>query len=314
MDAIVTAGGIPQADDPLYPYSSGSSKALIDVAGKPMIQWVLDALGEARGVDNVIVIGLSPKSNIRCKKPLHFISNQGRMLANIVAGVDKALELNRQTKYVLVVSSDIPGIQAGMVDWLINTAMKTRDDLYYGVVPRPIMEKRYPESNRTYTRLKDMEVCGADMNITHVRMATEHLDTWEQLIGNRKSPARQAAMIGLGTLFQVALFHNITLDDLVARANDRLGIKGRVIVWDQAEPGMDVDKPFQLEIMRADLAKSQRRAAAAVKGKPKKAVKKTKRPLRASAKKTARPSRKIRAKPRKSTPARRPAKKAARRR
>jgi len=315
MDAIVTAGGIPQPDDPLYPYSNGNSKALIDVAGKPMIQWVLDALGGARGVDNVIIIGLSPKSNITCKKPLHFISNQGRMLANIVAGVDKALELNRQTKYVLVVSSDIPGIQAGMVDWLINSAMKTRDDLYYGVIPRRIMEKRYPDSNRTYTRLKDAEVCGADMNIIHVRMATEHLDTWEQLIGNRKSPARQAAMIGLGTLFQVALFHNITIEDLVARVNDRLGIKGRAIVWDQAEPGMDVDKPFQLEIMRADLAKAQRRAAAAVKGKPKKAVKKAKRLPRAAGKKIVRPAKKSKAKARKAKPAaRKPAKKAARRR
>jgi GTP:adenosylcobinamide-phosphate guanylyltransferase len=315
MDAIVTAGGIPQPDDPLYPYSSGSSKALIDVAGKPMIQWVLDALGEARGVDNVIIIGLSPKSGITCKKPLHFISNQGRMLANIVAGVDKALEINRQAKYVLVVSSDIPGIQAGMVDWLIDAAAKTKDDLYYGVVPREVMEKRYPDSKRTYTRLKDVEVCGADMNITHVRMATEHLDTWEQLIGNRKSPARQAAMIGLGTLFQVGLFHNITLDDLVARVNRRLGIKGRVIVWDQAEPGMDVDKPFQLEIMRADLGKAQRKAAAAVKGKPKKAAKRSKRTPRAAGKKTARPARKTRVKARKAKPAaRRPAKKAARRR
>ena len=94
MDAIVTAGGIPQPGDPLYVYSNGNSKALIDISGKPMIQWVLDALGESKKVDNVIVIGLSPKSGLTCKKPLHYISNQGRMLANIVAGVNKSLELN----------------------------------------------------------------------------------------------------------------------------------------------------------------------------------------------------------------------------
>ncbi len=84
MDAIVTAGGIPQPEDPLYIYSHGDSKALIDVAGKPMIQWVLDALSDAKHVDNVIIIGLSPKSNLTCKKPMHFLSNQGRMLSNIV--------------------------------------------------------------------------------------------------------------------------------------------------------------------------------------------------------------------------------------
>lgn len=254
MNAIVTAGGIPQPGDKLYAYSNGHSKALIDVAGKPMVQWVLDALGEAKKVDQVIVIGLSPKSGLTCKKPLHFVSNQGRMLANITAGVNKSLELNPKGEYVLVVSADIPALEGGMVDWLIKTCMQTKDDLYYGVCPREVMESRYPESNRTFTKLKDMEVCGSDINVTHVRMVIEHLDTWEQLIGNRKSPLRQAAVIGLDTLFQLAT-GQFTLQALVERASQRIGIKGRAIIWDRAEPCMDVDKPHQLELMRKDLAK-----------------------------------------------------------
>jgi NDP-sugar pyrophosphorylase family protein len=67
MDAILTAGGIPLPEDPLYTYTNGDSKALVDVAGKPMIQWVLDALSDAKLVDNVIIIGLSPKSGVTCK-------------------------------------------------------------------------------------------------------------------------------------------------------------------------------------------------------------------------------------------------------
>ena len=140
MDAIVTAGGIPQPQDPLYSYSHGDSKALIDVAGKPMIQWVLDALSDAKNVDNVIVIGLSAKSGLTCKKPIYYISNQGRMLANIVAGVNKTLELNKKNQYVLIVSSDIPALKSEMVDWLIDTCMETEDDIYYGVCPRDVME------------------------------------------------------------------------------------------------------------------------------------------------------------------------------
>ncbi len=260
MDALVLAGGIPQPDDPLYAYSNGDSKALIDVAGKPMVQWVLDALGDARHVDNVIVIGLSPKSGVTCKKPLHFVSNQGRMLANIVAGVNKALDLNKKTKYVLVASSDIPALKPEMVDWLVDTAMQTKDDLYYGVCTREVMEARFPGSNRTYTRLKDVELCGADINITHVRMATEHLDLWESLIGTRKSPLRQAAQIGWGTLFRV-FTRSITLDELVDVVCKRIGIKGRAIVWEHAEACMDVDKPHQLEILREDLANQQRKSA-----------------------------------------------------
>ena len=270
MDAIVTAGGIPRPEDPLYTYSHGDSKALIDVAGKPMIQWVLDALGNSKRVDNVIIIGLSPKSGVTCKKPLHYVSNQGRMLANIVAGVNKALEINKRNKYVLVVSSDIPALKSEMVDWLISTCMETKDDLYYGVCPRDVMEARFPDSKRTYTHLKDMDVCGADMNITHVRMTTEQLDMWESLIGTRKSPLRQASLIGFGTLF--ALFtRRLTLEDAVRRVCDRIGVKGRAIVWPYAEPCMDVDKPSQLELMRADLERQQSEPVV----KAKRAVKKT---------------------------------------
>ena len=260
MDAIVTAGGIPQPEEPLYTYSHGDSKAMIDVAGKPMIQWVLNALGDAKRVDNVIVIGLSPKSGVTCKKPLYFISNQGRMLANVVAGVNKSLELNKDTDYVLLVSSDIPSLKPEMVDWLVETCMQTKDDIYYGICRKEVMERRFPNSRRTYTHLKDMDVCGADMNMAHVRMATEHLDMWEQLIGNRKSPLRQAKIIGLGTLF--ALFtRRLTLDDAVRRVCGRIGIKGRAIDWPYAEPCMDVDKPHQLELLREDLAKQHLGAA-----------------------------------------------------
>jgi molybdopterin-guanine dinucleotide biosynthesis protein A len=262
MDAIVTAGGIPQPGDPLYKYSNGDSKALIEVAGKPMVQWILDALGDSKVIKNVIVVGLTPKSGLTCKKPLHFVSNQGRMLANIVTGVNKSMQINPKSEYVFIVSSDIPALKSEMVDWLGKTAMETRDEIYYGVCPREVMEARYPESKRTYTKLSDMQVCGADINIIHVNQVTQHLATWEELIGNRKSPLRQAAVIGWDTLFQLAT-RQFTLEGLVERACERVGVKGRAIIWEHAEPCMDVDKPHQLEIMRADLEEQQRQLKAA---------------------------------------------------
>lgn len=269
MDAIVIAGGIPRPEDPLYSYVKGDAKALVDIAGKPMVQWVLDALSDSQRVDNVIVVGLSAKNQLSCKKPLHFLPNQGRMLSNIVAGINKSLQLDKKSKYVLIVSSDIPAIKPHMVDWLVDTSMQTKDDLYYGVCPRDVMEARYPGSNRTYTRLKDMELCGSDINLCHVRMASEHLELWESLLGARKSPLAQASKLGLGLLFALAT-RQLTLEAAVTRISERIGIKGRAIVWQYAEPCMDVDKPHQLELMRADLSKSQRKAQPKQKSAPKK--------------------------------------------
>lgn len=257
MDAIVIAGGIPLPEDPLYPYTEGRSKALMDVAGKPMIQWVLDALSNAGKVSNVIISGLTAKSGVQCSKPTYYLQNEGRMLANIVAGVEKAVELDPRAERVLIVSSDIPGLTAEMVDWLVSQTEETPADLYYGVIPREVLEKRYPNSRRTWTHLKGMDVCGADINAAHVRMASEHREMWETLIGNRKSPLRQAAVIGYGTLLQL-LFRQLTLEEAVARVSQRIGIEGKALVWPWAEAGMDVDKPHQLEIMRKDLKRSSR--------------------------------------------------------
>jgi hypothetical protein len=44
------------------------------------------------------------------------------------------------------------------------------------------------------------------------------------------------------------------LDEAVKKVTARLHMTGRAIVCPYAEIGMDVDKPNQLELMRADLA------------------------------------------------------------
>jgi len=256
MDAIVIAGGIPQPDQPLYPYTQGKAKAMLDIAGKPMVQWVLDALGNAEKVDNVIIIGLPEEAEVTCKKPTYYLPNQGRMLANIAAGIDKMRELNPQAEYVLSVSSDIPAITGEMIDWLVDTAMQSQHDVYYGVVKKEVMEARYPGSNRTFTKLADMEICGADIHIAHHSMTTDpvHLAKWEVLIGKRKQPLKQAASIGFLTLL-LLLLGRLSLDDAVKRATQKLNFTGRAIIFPYAEAAMDVDKPHQLEILRADLEK-----------------------------------------------------------
>jgi len=257
MDAIVIAGGIPKPDQPLYEYTQGKAKAMLDIAGKPMVQWVLDALGDAKKVGNVIIIGLPEEMSVTCKKPTYHIPNQGRMLANIEAGINKMRELNPEAEYVLSSSADIPAITGEMIDWLIDAAMETKHDLYYGVVKRETMDARYPNSNRTFTKLKDMELCGADIHIAHHSMTTdpEHLATWEVLIGQRKNPLKQAASIGILTLV-LLLLGRLSLADAVKRATKKLNFTGRALIWPYAEGAMDVDKPHQLEMLRADLEKT----------------------------------------------------------
>ena len=261
MDAIVTAGGIPLPEEPLYPATRGQPKATVDVAGKPMVQWVLDALTDSKVIDNVIIVGLTEKSGLKCGKKMYFVSNQGKMVENLRAGASKALEVNKNTEHVLIVSSDIPAITGDMVDWVVNTAMETKLDVYYNVIKREVMEKRFPGSKRTWTRFTDMEVCGGDMNVGRAKLIlSENNNLWEKITDARKNPLKQAALIGFGTAFRL-LTGNLTLERAETDIMKRLDITGKAIVCPYAEIGMDVDKLFQLEIMRADLKKRLRKAS-----------------------------------------------------
>ncbi len=260
MDAVLLAGGIPQPDEPLYSYSNGEAKALIDVAGKAMVQWVLEALCQSKSVERIVVIGLSAKSNLSCKKPLVYLSNQGKLLDNLKMGTAKVLELNPKAEFVLFASSDIPGITAEMVDWVVKTCSETDDDLYYNVVRREDMDRRFPGSKRTWTRLKDMEVCGGDMNVARAAIVNENSEFWNKIIETRKNPAAQAMLLGPAIIYKL-LTRQLTADDVIQRVADKLGLKGRALVCPYPEVGMDVDKPHQLEIMRADLAQRSRRGS-----------------------------------------------------
>lgn len=254
MDAIVTAGGVPAPDDPLYEYSLGESKAMIDVAGKPMVQWILDALSGAVEVENVVIIGIDESSGVTCNKPTRFIPSRGNMVDNIRAGTEEIVNINPDTEYVLVVSSDIPGITPEIIDWTVTTCMETQDDIYYSVVSREVMEKRFPGSKRTYTKLKGIHLSGGDMNVVSRDTVMSKQGLWDRMEAARKNPIKQAALIGFDTLFLV-LFRLVDLDGAVKNASKRLKLSVRAVVSPYAEVAMDVDKPHQLEILREDLSK-----------------------------------------------------------
>ena len=252
MDAIVTAGGIPKPEDPLYANTQGAPKAMLEIAGKPMIQWVLDALSDSKHITQVIVIGLEKECGITCTKPLDFISNQGSMLSNIMAGGHRVLTLNPSAKVLLSVSSDIPTITGTIVDWMAEEAMQGDYEVYYNYILRDAMESRFPGSRRTFTRFKGAEVCGGDLNAFDPSILTADGAVWQELINARKNIFKQARVIGLDLLFQL-LFRTITIEEAAIKASKRLELNAKAVDCPYPEIGMDVDKPFQLELLENDL-------------------------------------------------------------
>jgi molybdopterin-guanine dinucleotide biosynthesis protein A len=259
MDVLITAGGVPQPDELLYPYTRGGHKVMLDVAGKPIIQWVVDALNSISKISTIFIVGLPRTTPISSRKKIVYLESHGDLLSNIQYGAEEMIRSEPQVKIALLVSGDIPGLTREMVEWMLDIVEKDPRDIYYNVVDRTEMEKVFPGSRRTFTRLKDIEISGGDLSAFNPRVALDPHAEWRKLIAYRKNPIKQAAVIGLGTLF-LLFTRQLTLSQLERRVCKKLKINGRVLISPFAEIGMDVDKPNQLEIMREFLT---RRSSAA---------------------------------------------------
>jgi GTP:adenosylcobinamide-phosphate guanylyltransferase len=254
MDVIITCGGIPKTDEPLFKETRGGLKVLLKLGGKPMIQWVLDALSAVPELGRVIAVGLPDGTDLKTPQKLITIPNQHGLLENILAACQLILEKNPQAQKALLVSGDLPGLTGEMIAWMVEAINKEEADFYYTIVPRTLMEKTFPLSKRTYLRLGDGEFCGGDITALNPQLAKSNLKIWQKLIATRKNPIRQASLFGFNALFQL-FTGRMTVQGAEKMVSNRIGIRGKVLEVPYAEMGMDVDKPFQLDLLRAYLEK-----------------------------------------------------------
>jgi len=251
MDAIILAGG-KSTDDPLSTMTNGELKSMLPIAGKPMVQWVLDAISGSKLIDTVVLIGIEDTSNLTCSKPLITMPDAGSLISNMQQASLRLDQIHPDESHVVSFSADIPTVTADIIDQLVSIYQKSEVDIYYGVVERQVLEKRFPGSKRTYIKVKNEEICGGDLNAFSKRVVLKPDALWQDLIKSRKNPLKQAGMIGLGSLLLLIL-GLITLDQMADRVCKRMGITGKAVRVPFAEVGMDVDKPFQFEMVEADL-------------------------------------------------------------
>jgi MobA-like NTP transferase domain len=254
VNAIVTVGGIPLPGEPLYSYTQGKAKAMLDLNGRPMVQWVLDALSGSTLIDRVVLVGLPASVQLESSHPITYLDNSGSIIGNIQAGVQELLKENLPQEHALVVASDIPAIRPEIVDWMIQCVEESNFDVYYAIVERSNMERRFPGSKRTYVHLKDEEFCGGDMNAIRLGTALQDNPAWRRVVEARKNPLRQAQLIGFDTLLFL-LLRLLSVQGAERMISNRLDIRGRALLCPYAEIGMDIDKPFQLDMLRNDMAK-----------------------------------------------------------
>lgn len=246
VDAVVLAG--QRNDGALRDVSSVPFEGDIPIAGRPMIDWVLDALIEAHHIDRIMVVG--PETT---KRPnVIGVPMREGLLENVMAGVTAVQKQDR----VLVVTGDIPLITGRVVDALVEAAPPA--DLVYPVVERSCVEQFMPGVRRTYVRLRDGVFTGGNVFFVNPAIMPQVANMAQVLLAHRKSPIRLAQDIGWG--FLLKLFSGrLTLAIAEQRVSEVLGVVGRVLVAADPEVGVDVDKVSDWEMVSQVLLERHQR-------------------------------------------------------
>jgi molybdopterin-guanine dinucleotide biosynthesis protein A len=256
-DVIILAGS-SEHDAALIASASVPSKALLPIAGQPMIRRVAQALQESGRMRRLVVVGLeeSQLPPLGLSVPLTCLPNHGSIIANLLAGIESLPPAPR----VLFCSVDIPLLTAAAVRDLVSRDEECGADFCYAVVRREVMEARFPGSGRSFTKLVDGAFTGGDIHMINPDVVRRNAAFGQALVTQRKSPLGLARVIGLGILLRF-LTRRLRLRDLEARVGVVLGCSCRAIPSPFAEVGMDVDKPHHLQVVLRAL-EAQPRAGA----------------------------------------------------
>jgi NDP-sugar pyrophosphorylase family protein len=252
LAAVIAAGSNPTETDPLRDYADGQPKAMIPIAGQPMITYVIDSLAGSEYIQDIVVVGL-PESNI-LDHDHHFaqLPDAGSIIDNYRAGMAYAIKRIPLLDAIVLCSCDVPAITSRIVDSFIRQCLQSDHDLYYSIVAQPVMEARFPGANRSYVHLRDGVFAGGDILLAKPGLILNNTELWSSLESSRKNVFRQARLLGISTLIKL-ITRRLSLAEIERRACDVLRIRGKVIPVAHAEVGMDVDKPGQLEIIRSHI-------------------------------------------------------------
>jgi CTP:molybdopterin cytidylyltransferase MocA len=260
LAAIIGAGGSYRPDDPLLSYADAKHKALIPIAGEPMILHVARSLADSGYVQHLVIVGLGPEEDVAFPLPATFVPEAGGIVENFLAGAAALEQIAPGAERLILCSTDIPLVTGEMIRYLVDTALASGADICYTVVQREVMEARFPGSGRTFVRLKEGQFAGGDVHVINPAVLSSNRQLMDEILGARKNYLAQARIIGVGFLLKL-LLRRLTIADGERKGEQIFGVPCHVLPARYAELGMDVDKPRQLDQVRADMEAMRERLA-----------------------------------------------------
>ncbi|NLJ86153.1 MAG: NTP transferase domain-containing protein [Firmicutes bacterium] len=243
VDAVVLAGArntgrLREVDGSFY-------EASIQIAGRPMVYYVLDALAAVPEIRRIVVAAPPGAFQGDWQGKVSFVPAGDSLMDNIRIGMN-ALDTDAK---VLIVTSDIPLLNPGAVSDFIQRCQEREADIYYPIISRQANDREFPGVQRTYVRLREGVFTGGNMALISPKVIQAYQPMIEQAIAMRKKPWQLSRLLGVRFILKYIL-KQLSIEEIESRVEDVLQFRGVGVISPYPQVGIDVDKPSDLQLAR----------------------------------------------------------------
>lgn len=257
MQWIVLAGSRPGVD-PIAEMAGEPYKALVKVAGVPMLERVTRTLLSLKDCRRVTIL-LQDDHILTARREWQWLFDTPRIqvLKSNGSACEALLDVlaDNEDWPVMVTTADNVMLTPAIAREFITGVERADTNFAFATVAEEDVRRSVPETRRTYWHFADGGFATCNLFAFNGQEAMAALRLWRQVEQDRKRVAKVVKIFGLTTLigFRLGL---ITLAGGLRRASKRLGLSVAAIPLDDPRACIDVDKPEDFVLTERLLALS----------------------------------------------------------
>lgn len=237
VDALVLGGGDGAVIDAAAPF-----KGVVPVAGKPMIEWVVDALRESACIHEIaVVVPTAENLGPWADKVDKLVISDANFIDNAIAG----LSALNSGLHVFCATGDLPALTAEAVDDFIVRSLETGAGVTYPLVRATDVLEQFPGSERTFVTVDHEQVTGGNCMLLAPGVVERNREIGQRLFDTRKSVAAMARVVGFRFVIRLAT-KRVRAVDVEQKMEELLGAPCSAIYTSYASIGADIDKPVDV--------------------------------------------------------------------
>lgn len=229
--------------------ASVPAKGLVPISGRPMVEYVIDALRSCADIDRICIVLPVEYSFADLGDEVGVAVASGSLPKVVKAGID----FLGTEKPVLLLSADIPLITPEAISDFLNRCSKLRAELYYPIIGYGESERRFPDVKRTYCRIKEGRFTGGNIMLIEPEVLVGNIELIEHVYELRKSPLKLIRLLGLIFLLRFIL-GRLSISQIEERVSQMLEAVCAGVITPFIEIGVDIDKESDLRIVMTALS------------------------------------------------------------